>query len=245
MASKRSHPVVCRMGAAIKAFVDHEAATGNSIEEKHGHDAAILLRTGPGIWSTEVHRYIKQMGSTPEAVTAGAQVEDLVVLPQAAFGCNFRYWSRDNNESFVYHMFNNSWKVDHYKVADRKKQTRQQQEREQAMQRRRVLYPLLFLASICGGLLLARYSGCCAAISRQVLVLLNPKRGTRKRRSHGLMAIGDSLKSSPKHSPVSSPTKKGASSSSSSTLGNGRATQQRQSALHLLTTPRKPVRLHE
>lgn len=91
MAAKKSHPVVCRMGPAIKDFIDREAATG-SIEEKHGHDAAILMRTGPGIWSTEVHKYIRQMGSTPDDVTAGAQVEDLVVLPQAAFGCNFRYW---------------------------------------------------------------------------------------------------------------------------------------------------------
>jgi hypothetical protein len=91
MASKKSHPVVCRMGAAIKEVIDREAATG-SIEETHGHDAAILLRTGPGIWSKEVHKYIRQMGSKPEDVTAGAQVEDLVVLPQVAFGCNFRYW---------------------------------------------------------------------------------------------------------------------------------------------------------
>lgn len=91
MAAKKSHPVVCRMGPAIKDFIDREAATG-SIEEKHGHDAAILMRTGPGIWSTEVHKYIRQMGSTSDDVTSGAQVEDLVVLPQAAFGCNFRYW---------------------------------------------------------------------------------------------------------------------------------------------------------
>lgn len=58
-----------------------------------------------------MHKYIRQMGSTPEAVTAGAQVEDLVVLPPAAFGCNFHYWTKENNESFVYHMFNNSWSV--------------------------------------------------------------------------------------------------------------------------------------
>ena len=60
-----------------------------------------------------MHKYIRQMGSTPEAVTAGAQVEDLVVLPPAAFGCNFHYWTKENNESYVYHMFNNSWSVPH------------------------------------------------------------------------------------------------------------------------------------
>eukprot|EP00878_Enallax_costatus_P033114 GHUV01036501.1.p1 GENE.GHUV01036501.1~~GHUV01036501.1.p1 ORF type:complete len:355 (+),score=71.00 GHUV01036501.1:716-1780(+) len=54
VASKRSHPVVCRMGAAIKAFVEQEAADGYRFEQDKGHDAAILLRTGPGIWSTEV-----------------------------------------------------------------------------------------------------------------------------------------------------------------------------------------------
>lgn len=54
VASKRSHPVVCRMGAAIKAFVEQEAADGYRFEQDKGHDASILLRTGPGIWSTEV-----------------------------------------------------------------------------------------------------------------------------------------------------------------------------------------------
>jgi hypothetical protein len=90
MASKRSHPVVCRMGAAIKAFLEQEAADGGKIEQKMGHDASILLRTGPGIWSSEVHSYLQQMGSQAEEVVEGGQVTDAVVLPQTAFGCNFR-----------------------------------------------------------------------------------------------------------------------------------------------------------
>lgn len=32
------------------------------------------------------------MGSTSEEVAQGGQVSDLVVLPQQAFACNFRYW---------------------------------------------------------------------------------------------------------------------------------------------------------
>ena len=136
-------------------------------------------------------------------------------------------------------------KVDHFKVADRKKQTRQQRERQQAMQRRRVLYPILFLAAIIAGLLLARYSGVCSALSRQLLLHLHARRAMRKRRPYALAAISSSPRSSPKGSPASSPTVKGASSSSSISLGNGRATQQRQAALHLMTGTRKPGRLHQ
>lgn len=54
LASKRSHPVVCRMGQAITEFMHKEALDGNRLEHEMGHDASILLRTGPGIWSTEV-----------------------------------------------------------------------------------------------------------------------------------------------------------------------------------------------
>jgi hypothetical protein len=78
------------MGAAIKAFVERELVEGNAVEAEQGHDASVLLRTGPGIWSNEVHRYIQEMGSQPEDVVLGGQVTDLVVLPQAAFACNFR-----------------------------------------------------------------------------------------------------------------------------------------------------------
>lgn len=248
MAAKKSHPVVCRMGAAIKAFVDHEAATGNSIEEEHGHDASILLRTGPGIWSQEVHKYLRQVGSTPEAVTAGGQVEDLVVLPQAAFGCNFRYWHKDNNASFVYHMFNNSWKVDHYKVADAKKQTRRAREREAAAQKQQaVLYSLAILAPVCMGLLLARYWGCCTSSSSVLWSRVRMRPVLTRRRPHSLSVMTSSPRSSPKmqspkRSPApSSPSARGGGSSSSSTL-NGRSTQRQ--SLHLLAGPRKPARLH-
>lgn len=90
MASKRSHPVVCRMGGAIKAFVENELSQGGALEEAVGHDASILLRTGPGIWSSQVHSYAAQMGASIEELQTGGQVADLVVLPQVAFGCNFR-----------------------------------------------------------------------------------------------------------------------------------------------------------
>lgn len=56
MASTRAHPVVCRMGLAIKDIVEQEVTAGNKLEQEMGHDAAILLRTGPGVWSTQVLR---------------------------------------------------------------------------------------------------------------------------------------------------------------------------------------------
>jgi hypothetical protein len=37
-----------------QAYVEDEAVNGNAVEEQQGHDASILLRTGPGIWSKEV-----------------------------------------------------------------------------------------------------------------------------------------------------------------------------------------------
>lgn len=165
-----------------------------------------------------------------------------------------RYWHKDNNESFVYHMFNNSWKVDHYKVSDAKKQSRLERERQAAMQRRRVLYPGLFLASLVGGLLLARYSGWCGIVSNWLMIRVNMKRNSRKRRPYALAATsspyGSPKVGSPKHgSPVGSP--KGSSGSSSS-VQNGRTSltqQQRQSALHIMTSgsssTRKSARLHQ
>ncbi|KAF8072583.1 HOC1 [Scenedesmus sp. PABB004] len=156
IAAKRAHPVVCRMGAAIKAFVEREAADGNALEAAVGHDAAILLRTGPGIWSTEVHRFLEQMGSSArEVAPAGGVAGDLVVLPVAAFGCNFRYWNVANRASLVYHMYNNSWKVDHFRVADAKRAARRAGARAAAL---RTLYPLLGVLLAACALLGALYA---------------------------------------------------------------------------------------
>lgn len=254
MASKRAHPAVCRMGSAIKAFVEHEVATGNAFEEEHGHDASILLRTGPGIWSKEVHSYLRQVGSSPEAITEGGQVEDLVVLPQAAFGCNFHYWNRANNESFVFHMFKNTWKKDHYKVADAKKAKRLQAATSERQQRQRQVFSGLGLVAV-GGLLLLLYApGWLPSFSRQLSQRSSWRRYGHRRRPHALAPGGRSPRSSPRGSPVSSPTRRSASSmsvsaSSSGTtslqLHGGRPAQQRQSAqLHLLNgTARKSARL--
>lgn len=204
----------------------------------HSHNTALthkLLRTCFFFCccccrSKEVHSYLRQMGSSPEAVVDGRQVEDMVVLPQAAFGCNFRYWSQDNVQSVVYHMFANSWKKDHYKVADAKKIRRQEKEREAAMQQRRVLYPLLFIASACGGVGLALYSG-------SMLGSVDDKRQWRMMSPYALL-LGGSPYGSPNHSPSGSPPPKGSS--------NSRAARQRQSPLDLLYglgSTRKSARL--
>lgn len=240
MAAKKSHPVVCRMGAAIKAYVEEEAASGNAIEAEHGHDASILLRTGPGIWSKEVHSYLRQMGSSPEDVAEGGQVEDIVVLPQVAFGCNFRYWTETNNASMVFHMFNNSWKVDHYKVADAKKLRRQEQERQATRRRHQALY-VAGIGAAATGLGLALCSSWCLSCRSRVLGAVGFSYKGRLRRPYALV-VGGSPKSSPKNSPLGSPHCRGGSSSSSS-VHSGRLTQQRHSALHLLNGTRKPARL--
>jgi len=58
--------------------------------QERGHDASILLRTGPGAWSKAVHAYMATINTEPEDYLGGRQVADLVVLPQVAFGCNSR-----------------------------------------------------------------------------------------------------------------------------------------------------------
>lgn len=75
--------------------------------------------------------------------------------------CRSRYWSLDNNDSLVYHIFNNSWKVDHYKVADAKKVARQRQQWHKRQKQLRVLYPVLVVLSAACGVLGAVYAGLC------------------------------------------------------------------------------------
>jgi hypothetical protein len=60
------------------------------LDAKMGHDASILLRTGPGIWSDGVAAYLNATGSSLDELVGGGQHSDLVVLPQLAFGCNVR-----------------------------------------------------------------------------------------------------------------------------------------------------------
>eukprot|EP00879_Flechtneria_rotunda_P017138 GHRR01017948.1.p1 GENE.GHRR01017948.1~~GHRR01017948.1.p1 ORF type:complete len:440 (+),score=114.38 GHRR01017948.1:815-2134(+) len=197
MASKRSHPVVCRMGTAIKAVVEQEAADGQQLEQERGHDAAILLRTGPGIWTSEINSYLQQMGGSPEAVAEGGQVMDLVVLPQTAFGCNFRYWNPDNQESFVYHMYNNSWKLDHFVVANARKRRRQRRELHHAL---RAWYPVLIVVLGACGVLLVAYAGVCwsrAGLSSRS----TPSSGRHRALRAVHRFVGSNTSPSPRNSP--------------------------------------------
>ena len=100
-----------------------------------GHDAGVLMRTGPGIWSLAVHAYIREAGAAPEALARGGRAGDCLVLPQLAFGCSVRYWSPDNKESLVVHFYKYSWKVDNFKIADARKAARAAKRRARARRR--------------------------------------------------------------------------------------------------------------
>jgi hypothetical protein len=115
-----------------------------------------------------------------------------------------------NSESFVYHMYNNSWKVDHFKVADAKKQQRHTKQRQHAM---RLLYPLLIILSACCGVLAAVYGGLCWMSAHP-----GARFGPRKKRRQGLQGIAVGGGSSPrKGSPRGSPSSRlGGGSNSSS-----------------------------
>jgi hypothetical protein len=110
IASRKGHPVVCRMGQYIADHVREEAA-GEFVDPDRDH--AILERTGPGIWSSSVHDYIKEFGSgvRVEDLVAGGKIGDVRVLPQPVFGCASATWNPTEDVlPYVYHMFKGSWK---------------------------------------------------------------------------------------------------------------------------------------
>jgi hypothetical protein len=110
IASRKGHPVVCRMGQYIADHV-REEAVGKFLDPDRDH--AILERTGPGIWSSSVHDYIKEYGNgvRVEELVAGGKVGDVRVLPQPVFGCASATWNpKEDVLPYVYHMFKGSWK---------------------------------------------------------------------------------------------------------------------------------------
>jgi hypothetical protein len=110
IASRKGHPVVCRMGQYIADHVKEEAS-GEFVDPDRDH--AILERTGPGIWSSSVHDYIKEYGNgvRVEELVAGGKVGDVRVLPQPVFGCASATWNPTEDVlPYVYHMFKGSWK---------------------------------------------------------------------------------------------------------------------------------------
>ncbi|KAF6260812.1 hypothetical protein COO60DRAFT_1637322 [Scenedesmus sp. NREL 46B-D3] len=109
IASRKGHPVVCRMGQYVAQHVREEAA-GEYVDPDRDH--AILERTGPGIWSSSVHDYIAENGGVRvEDLVAGGKVGDVRVLPQPVFGCASATWNPTEDVlPYVYHMFKGSWK---------------------------------------------------------------------------------------------------------------------------------------
>jgi mannosyltransferase OCH1-like enzyme len=90
MASRRAHPIVCSMGKAVRSFMDREETDQLDLDAKMGHDASILLRTGPGIWTDGVQEFLQELQVSLDQMVGGGQISDVVVLPQAALGCNVR-----------------------------------------------------------------------------------------------------------------------------------------------------------
>lgn len=107
IASQPGNAVTCRMANYIRTRI---------AEEQQGHvsspsyNAAVLERTGPGIWSDSVATHLRENGLTLDEVLAGKQVGDVHILPQKAFGCSAAYWNETDKESLVYHAFSSSWK---------------------------------------------------------------------------------------------------------------------------------------
>jgi hypothetical protein len=108
IAARAGHPVVCRMGDYIARRLDMEAA-GAANEEDRDH--AILERTGPGIWSSSVHDYLKEHGVEPESMVGGGVVGDVRILPQSTFGCASSTVNLADPIAYVYHMFKGSWRL--------------------------------------------------------------------------------------------------------------------------------------
>ena len=107
IAARPGHPAVCRMGDYIAARLDAEAA-GKVREDDRDH--AILERTGPGIWSSSVHDYLREHGADPESLVGGGKVGDVRVLPQSSFGCASSTVNLGDPVAYAYHMFKGSWR---------------------------------------------------------------------------------------------------------------------------------------
>jgi len=108
IAARAGHPVVCRMGEYISRRMDQEASGAVSEEDR---DHAILERTGPGIWSSSVHDYLRQHGVVPESMVGGGKVGDVRILPQSTFGCASSTVNLADPIAYVYHMFKGSWRL--------------------------------------------------------------------------------------------------------------------------------------
>ena len=121
-AAKPKHPLVCHLPSRIE---EHMAKEKQGLVKYQGPDEAVLLRTGPGMWSGAIEELLSRNELTPEDILAGKVVEDVLFLPQTAFGCSWRFWSVDNKNSLVYHMYNHSWNTEKGKLA--KALRRQQQ----------------------------------------------------------------------------------------------------------------------
>eukprot|EP00879_Flechtneria_rotunda_P001545 GHRR01001703.1.p1 GENE.GHRR01001703.1~~GHRR01001703.1.p1 ORF type:complete len:752 (+),score=308.39 GHRR01001703.1:312-2567(+) len=108
IAAHTGHPVVCRMGQYVADHVAQEAA-GDFVDPDRDH--AILERTGPGIWSSSVHNYIREQGAISiEQLVAGGLVGDVRVLPQPVLGCASATFNPADSLPYVYHMFKGSWR---------------------------------------------------------------------------------------------------------------------------------------
>ena len=110
MAAKPGHPVVCRMGDYIKHHLEKEAFGAFSDPDR---DHAILERTGPGIWSSSVHDYVREHGADITDLVGGGKIGDVRVLPQPNFGCPTSVFIKGGREGmpYTYHMFKGSWKT--------------------------------------------------------------------------------------------------------------------------------------
>lgn len=144
IASRKGHPVVCRMGQYVAVHVAEEKH-GEFIDPDRNH--AILERTGPGIWSSSVHDYIKEAGSqSVEELVAGGKVGDVRILPQPVFGCASATYNPDYDPyPYVYHMFKGSWRARHnnkvmtfistlYQNMQHKKQHHEGDDRQEALE---------------------------------------------------------------------------------------------------------------
>ena len=68
-------------------------------------DPAILERTGPGIWTSNVKDFLLEHNRSLEDVVPGGLVGGVRILPQTAFGCAMGWYDPQlNSHSLVYHQ---------------------------------------------------------------------------------------------------------------------------------------------